>query len=58
MSFSLNLPPSQVAKRQKEEGIAGDGPVKQSREEWKKERELEELRKSGSAPAMKDEEGK
>lgn len=57
MSFQLNLPPSTVAKKAKDEGDDG-GPKKQSREEWKKERELEELRKSGSAPAMQDECGK
>ena len=58
MSFQLNLPPSTVAKKAKKEGDEDDGPKKQSREEWKKERELEELRKSGSAPAMQDEFGK
>jgi len=58
MSFQLNLPPSAVAKKNKELQGEDNWPEKQSREEWKKERELEELRKAGSAPAMKDEEGK
>nr|KAI8769283.1 pre-mRNA-splicing factor SLU7-like [Biomphalaria glabrata] len=61
MSFQPNVPPSLVAKKLKEEkGKEGDGdePRKQSREEWKKQRELEEMRKAGTAPAMKDEEGK
>lgn len=31
---------------------------KQSREEWKKAKELEEARKAGTAPAEVDEEGK
>lgn len=58
----MNAPPSLVArnlrKEKQEEGEAGEEPKKQSREEWKKERELEEMRKAGTAPAMKDEEGK
>ena len=60
MSFQLNLPPSVVARKfkAKEEEEGDDEPRKQSREEWKKERELEEMRKAGTAPAMKDEEGK
>lgn len=37
----------------------GDGDSKkQSREDWKKMKELEEARKAGTAPAMQDEEGK
>lgn len=48
-----------VAKKFKEEKGDEDGePRKQSREEWKKQRELEEMRKAGTAPAMQDEEGK
>ncbi|CAH1784981.1 unnamed protein product [Owenia fusiformis] len=35
-----------------------DEPVKQSREDYKKAKELEEARKAGSEPAMKDEMGK
>jgi len=59
MSFIPSIPPSAVTKQAKrEQGDGEDGPVKMSREEWKKERELEELRKAGSAPAMKDEEGR
>lgn len=59
MSFQLNMPPSLVAKKLKEEqGQEDDEPRKQSREEWKKQRELEEMRKAGTAPAMQDEEGR
>ncbi|GFS13096.1 pre-mRNA-splicing factor SLU7 [Elysia marginata] len=60
MSFQMNLPPSAVARKfkAKKEEEGEDEPRKQSREEWKKERELEEMRKAGTAPAMKDEEGK
>ena len=35
-----------------------DEPKQRSREEYKKERELEEARKLGTAPAAVDEEGK
>ncbi|XP_076103199.1 pre-mRNA-splicing factor SLU7-like [Mytilus galloprovincialis] len=55
MSFQLNLPPSAVAKLAKTED---DFPKKVSREEWRKQKELEEARKAGTAPAMVDEEGK
>ena len=59
MSFQLNLPPSLVGRMAKEEG--GEEEVemgKPKREDWKKLKELEEARKAGTAPAMKDEEGK
>lgn len=38
--------------------IKGEEPVKVSREEYKKKKELEEQRKLGNAPAEVDEEGK
>ncbi|XP_041370103.1 pre-mRNA-splicing factor SLU7-like [Gigantopelta aegis] len=57
MTFQLNLPPSAVAKLVKSEECA-DEPKKQSREDWRKMKELEEMRKAGTAEAMKDEEGK
>lgn len=56
MSFQINLPPSLVAKMSKEEKEVETGKPK--REDWKKLKELEEARKAGTAPAMKDEEGK
>ncbi|KAL5015581.1 hypothetical protein ScPMuIL_007336, partial [Solemya velum] len=56
MSFVLNMPPSVVTKQAKSE--EQDNPKKQSREDWRKQKELEEARKAGTAPAMQDEEGK
>ena len=63
MSFQLNVPPSVVAQTAKLEKkldaeSIGDEPKRQSREDWKKLKELEEARKAGTAPAMQDEEGK
>jgi pre-mRNA-processing factor SLU7 len=63
MSFQLNIAPSQVAKLAKnaEEGEGegeDEGPQRKKREDYKKLKELEEMRKAGTAPAMKDEEGK
>ena len=49
----FTTPPSILA-RQKD-GVA---PKKQTREEYRQQKELEELRKAGSAPAEVDEEGK
>lgn len=46
-------PPSVLARRKE-----GDGPKKQTREEYRKQKELEELRKAGNAPAEVDESGK
>ena len=37
---------------------SSEEPKKQSREEWRKKKELEEARKLGTAPAEVDEEGK
>lgn len=58
MSFQVNQPPSVVAKVAKSEEVDTGGGKKQSREDWKKMKELEEARKAGTAPAMQDEEGK
>ena len=68
MSFQVNLAPSVVAKMAKtEQEVEGDGNVEadgesmetgKKREDWRKLKELEEARKAGTAPAMKDEEGK
>ncbi|CAF1351836.1 unnamed protein product [Rotaria sp. Silwood1] len=49
----FTTPPSILA-RQKD----GEAPKKQTREEYRQQKELEELRKAGSAPAEVDEEGK
>lgn len=46
-------PPSVLARRKD-----GDGPKKQSREEYRQQKELEELRKAGNARAEVDESGK
>lgn len=46
-------PPSILARRKD-----GDGPKKQTREEYRKQKELEELRKAGNAPAEVDESGR
>lgn len=55
MSFILNEPPSLIAKEGKQDG---DEPVKKSREDYKKQKEMEEARKAGTVPAMQDESGK
>ena len=56
MSFQLNVPPSLVSRMKKDEEEIEMGKPK--REDWKKLKELEEARKAGTAPAMKDEEGR
>lgn len=48
-----NLPVSEIIKSKDV-----DEPKKQSREDWRKAKELEEARKAGTAPAAVDEEGK
>ena len=60
MSFQINIPPTMVARMSKAEGdeTAEVEMGKPKREDWKKLKELEEARKAGTAPAMKDEEGK
>ena len=57
MSFVLNEPPSLIAK-EAIQTTDDDGPVKKSREDYKKQKELEEARKAGTVPAMQDESGK
>jgi pre-mRNA-processing factor SLU7 len=46
-------PPSILSRRKE-----GDGPKKQTREEYRQQKELEELRKAGTAPAEVDESGR
>lgn len=57
MSFVLNEPPSLIAKEAKAQQ-QDDEPIKKSREDYKKQKELEEARKAGTVPAMQDESGK
>lgn len=50
-----------MASKSASEGAGGalqDGTQKMSRENWKKQKELEEARKLGNAPAEVDEEGR
>ncbi|KAA0201638.1 hypothetical protein HAZT_HAZT006494 [Hyalella azteca] len=58
MASSSNVPISIILKKAKDEETNSDEPKKKSREDWKKEKELEELRKAGSIPAAVDEEGR
>ncbi|XP_034244833.1 pre-mRNA-splicing factor Slu7 [Thrips palmi] len=52
-----NVPLSSILKS-KEEAVEDDEPKKKSREDWRKAKELEEMRKAGTAPAAVDEEGR
>ena len=54
LSREVALPISKTDK----DKISTEEPKKQSREEWRKKKELEEARKLGTAPAEVDEEGK
>jgi len=47
-----------IASSHQEDGSGGEGESKKSRDEFKKQKELEEQRKLGNAPAAVDEEGK
>ena len=60
MSFVLNEPPSLIAKEARQRAAEGedDEPKKKTREDYKKQKELEEARKAGTVPAMQDESGK
>lgn len=44
--------------RSKDVVVEGEEPKKQTREEWRKAKELDEERKAGTAPAAVDEEGR
>ncbi|CAG2106976.1 unnamed protein product [Medioppia subpectinata] len=46
------------ADNQLDEEINEDEPKKKTRDEWRKAKELEEMRKAGTAPALQDEEGR
>ena len=64
MAFTPTLPPSVIIRLAKAEeaegGCPDDDTAKKGnrREDWRKMKELEEARKAGTAPAMKDEDGK
>jgi len=54
--MTAKMAKSEEIEKTTEEGEAVAAGKK--REDWKKLKELEEARKAGTAPAMKDEEGK
>ena len=64
MSFAVIKAPSTLAKEAREDkainAAESDNIVEKvnKREDFKKQKELEEARKAGTVPAMKDEEGK
>lgn len=64
-AYHSSIPPSIVVTEAKSEASAAvamkdldDSAKKQSREDWRKMKELEEMRKAGTAPAAQDEEGR
>ena len=57
MSGGTNVPISTLLKKEKEGLIDGNEHKKKTREEWRKEKELEELRKLASVPPAQDELG-
>lgn len=54
-TFTPQIPPSAILKRK---GETVDGSIRQTKEQYRKMKELEEARKAGTVPAMVDEEGK
>lgn len=56
MDQPKNIPLSSILRSK--EGIEDEEPKKKSREDWRKAKELEEMRKAGTAPAAVDEEGR
>lgn len=60
MSFSSTprLPISQILGDTANDTVTDEEPKKKSREDWRKAKELEEMRKAGTAPAAVDEEGR
>ncbi|XP_026290306.1 pre-mRNA-splicing factor Slu7 [Frankliniella occidentalis] len=59
MDQPKNVPLSEILKsKQSLDQIEDDEPKKKSREDWRKAKELEEMRKAGTAPAAVDEEGR
>lgn len=56
LSSSTRVPVSQLLQDASE--AVDEEPKKQSREDWRKAKELEEARKAGTAPAAVDEEGR
>jgi len=66
-SYHSSVPPSAISKDSKMKVTAAmpsknlhddESQQKQSREDWRKTKELEEMRKAGTAPAAVDEEGR
>ena len=66
-SYHSSVPPSAISKDSKMKATAAmpsknlhddESAQKQSREDWRKTKELEEMRKAGTAPAAVDEEGR
>lgn len=56
--MNQNSRPISEILRSKDKEVEEEEPKIRSREEWRKEKELEEARKSGTAPAAVDEEGR
>ena len=66
-SYHSSVPPSALSADSKQKATAAlptknlqddESAQKQSREDWRKTKELEEMRKAGTAPAAVDEEGR
>lgn len=54
----VTRPVSNILRSKIKDDLLEDEPKLKSREVWRKEKELDEARKSGTAPAAQDEEGR